>query len=333
MKGLPSIVIVTSPTRYEALVARWGTKGQAKFRIKQAVMHKTLNAPRDSKKSRSRKSQVADEELEFDLFETEFDQYKHTVQELRSKLDFGFPLTIVERKYLPTYEFRNAVVVVVVGPDGLVANTAKYVGGLPIVGVNPDPQRIDGVLLPFSVSQARRVVDRVLKQSAQLKPVTMAEAVLNDGQRLLAFNDLFIGRRSHVSARYNLRWRESSESQSSSGVIVATGAGSTGWLSSIFNMNRGINAWVGGEAGDQLKLDWGAPSLAWVVREPFASRYSQADLVAGMLDHGESLTLESLMPEGGSIFSDGVESDFLEFNSGASVTIRVAEQQAQIVVG
>lgn len=329
MQRLPSIVIVTTPTRYEALVARWGTKGQAKFRLNQAVMHLSLS---QASVSQSQEAAAANEELEFDRFESEFDQYQETVQELRAKLDFGFPLTLVERKYLPTYEFRNAVVVVVIGPDGLVANTAKYVGGLPIVGINPDPQRIDGVLLPFSVQQARRAVDAVLKQSAKLKAVTMAEAVLNDGQRLLAFNDLFIGRRSHVSARYNLRWRESSESQSSSGVIVATGAGSTGWLSSVFNMARGINNWAGGQSTQPIKMDWSASSLAWVVREPFASRYSQADLVAGMLEQGETLTLDSLMPEGGAIFSDGIETDFMDFNSGSSVSIRVAQQQAQIVM-
>ena len=92
------------------------------------------------------------------------------------------------------YEFANAVVVIVVGPDGLVANTAKYVGTLPIIGVNPDPARNDGVLLPFRAEQVRHAVDAVLNK-ASIRPVTMAEATLNDGQRLLAFNDFFVGRR------------------------------------------------------------------------------------------------------------------------------------------
>ena len=40
----------------------------------------------------------------------------------------------------------------------------------------------------------------VLGGSKVWRDVTMAQAVLNDGQRLLAVNDLFIGRRTHVSA-------------------------------------------------------------------------------------------------------------------------------------
>jgi NAD kinase len=325
-------VIVTSPTRYETLVARWGTKGQAKFRMQQAVAHKVAQSSARHTAVNQDESRQADAELEFALFQSEHDQYQATVHQVRASLDFGFPLTMVERRYLPTYEFRNAVVVVVIGPDGLVANTAKYVGDLPMVGINPDPSRIDGVLLPFTVDQVRRAVEGVIKEKANTKSVTLAEAMLNDGQRLLAFNDLFIGRRNHVSARYNLRWRDASESQSSSGVIVATGAGSTGWLSSIFNMARGINSWVGARPINSVKLDWDTRSLAWVVREPFASRYSQAELVAGILDRNETLILESLMPEGGAIFSDGIESDYLEFNSGTTVRIQVADQQAQIVV-
>lgn len=336
MLRLPTIVIVTSPTRYQSLIARWGTKGQAKFRMQQAVAHLSMNKSKREagkvKRSVMASVDTTDAEADFDMYEHEDDQYQSTVERVRSELNFGFPLTIVERRYLPTYEFRNAVVVVVIGPDGLVANAAKYVGRLPIVGVNPDPQRIDGVLLPFHIQQVRKAVDSVLKERANIKSVTMAEAELNDGQRLLAFNDLFIGRRTHVSARYNLRWRNSSESQSSSGVIVATGAGSTGWLSSVFNMTKGVNAWMGADPVDHLRLEWGSQSLAWVVREPFASRFSQANVVAGVLEKNEALVLDSLMPEGGAIFSDGIESDFLEFNSGSTVKIQVAEQQASIVV-
>jgi hypothetical protein len=295
--------------------------------MKQALAHKSLLA-----KGPAAKREMTDAEADFELYEAEQGHYQQTLEQVRGSLDLGYPLTIVERKFVPTYEFRNAMVVVVIGPDGLVANTAKYVGDLPIVGINPDPKRIDGHLLPFRASHARSVVLSVLNEKAKVRQVTLAEALLNDGQSLLAFNDLFIGRRTHVSARYNLKWKNSSESQSSSGVIVATGAGSTGWLSSVFNMMRGVNAWLGREAPRQEKLAWEDRKLVWVVREPFASRFSQAELVAGSMAAGEELILESLMPEGGAIFSDGMEQDFLEFNSGTTARIRVANQQACIVV-
>ncbi len=65
---------------------------------------------------------------------------------------------------------------------------------------------------------------------------------------------------------------------------------------------------------------------------PFVSRHSKANLVAGMLDEGEQLVVESLMPSGGVIFSDGIESDFLVFSSGTIARIGVSDQVATLVV-
>ena len=79
-------------------------------------------------------------------------------------------------------------------------------------------------------------VDNVLRNQYDHKLVSMAETKLNDGQRLLAFNDFFIGTSSHVSARYTISFGDISEFHSSSGIVVSTPAGSTGWLSSMINM-------------------------------------------------------------------------------------------------
>jgi len=223
-------------------------------------------------------------------------------------------------------------VIVTVGQDGLVANTAKYVGDLPIVAVNPDPARFDGILLPFGVGDVARAVDAVASDRADLRSVTMAAATLNDGQHLVAFNDLFIGASSHVSARYHIEHRGKEEEHSSSGVLVSTGAGSTGWMSSVMNMTRGVSRLLGAGTGRKaVTMSWDAPWLLFVVREPFRSRTSGASIVTGQVNDKSPLVIESHMPTGGVIFSDGVESDFLRFNSGARATISVAAQQARLV--
>jgi NAD(P)-dependent dehydrogenase (short-subunit alcohol dehydrogenase family) len=48
--------------------------------------------------------------------------------------------------------------------------------------------------------------------------------------------------------------------------------------------------------------------------------------------HRPRLVLHSHTPDGGVIFSDGVEADYLAFNAGAVATIGVAERKAQLVV-
>lgn len=300
------LVVVTRRTRLEELVARFNTLGQARFYIEHAGG-------------------------DFGEYAGEHDAYRRALERVRREVDFGLPRQFLDRGLLPTYTFGPADLVVTLGQDGLVANTAKYAGSQPIVGVNPDPGRFDGILLPFTPAEARSAVARVLEGNAATRAVTLAEAVLGDGQRLLAFNDLLIGARSHVSARYRMRAGERDEVQSSSGVLVSTGAGSTGWMSSVFNMAAGVARFTGGHGGTALRLDWEDRRLLWAVREPFRSRHSAADLVAGLVEPGEELLIESRMPSGGVIFSDGIEADFLDFNSGSLATVRAAGRRALLV--
>ncbi len=271
-------------------------------------------------------------EADFDVYEHEEQTYQDALERLEHELDFGVPLKVLDRQYVPSYDFSRTAAVVVLGQDGLVANTAKYVGDLPVVAVNPDPERIDGVLLPFLAEDARRVVGRVLEGRYKSRYVTLAEVRLNDGQRLKAFNDFFIGAATHVSARYTIRIGGTLEPQSSSGVLVSTGVGSTGWMSSVFNMACGVSRMLGAEIDRRVQLEWGDRRLLWAVREPFLSKTSRTSLVAGVLGEGERVVLESLMPQGGVIFSDGIDSDFLAFNAGTIAEIKTSDQRAQLVV-
>jgi NAD kinase len=301
------IVVVTRKTRLEELIERFNSRGQARFYIESAGG-------------------------DFSDYQLEHDTYRQELDGLREALDVGLKVQVIERGFVPTFLFTEHDLVVTVGQDGLVANVAKYAGAQPIVAVNPDPARFDGVLLPFLTRQARAAVEGVLRGKAHIREVTLAEAALNDGQKLLAFNDLFLGARSHISARYRIAVAGASEPQSSSGVLVATGAGSSGWLSSVFNMAAGVARFSGSDGCQAMQLAWDDPRLVFVVREPFRSKYSRADIVAGTLEAGQDLVLESLMPTAGVIFSDGIEADFLGFNSGAIARVRAAEQRARLVV-
>jgi NAD kinase len=301
------LVVVTRRTRLEELIDRFNTRGQARFYIEHAGG-------------------------DFSDYEREHDAYHRSLDQLRRDLDFGLPRQMVDRSLVPTLTFGPHDLVVTLGQDGLVANVAKYAGAQPIVGVNPDPERFDGTLLPFLASAAQDAVTQVLNGAATMRAVTLAAVQLGDGQQLLAFNDLFIGTRTHTSARYRIRAGARTEAQSSSGVLVSTGAGSTGWMSSVFNMAAGVTAFAGGAGGQPIRFTWEDPRLMFAVREPFISRHSAASIVAGWIDADQEIYFESLMPSGGVIFSDGIEADYLEFNSGAIGRVRAASQRAMLVV-
>lgn len=301
------IVLVTRKTRLEELIERFNTHAQAKFYIEHAGG-------------------------DFAAYVREHDAYQASLGIVRRSIEAGLKIQVMDRTLVPTCVFTKEDLIVTLGQDGLVANTAKYVGGQPILAVNPDPARFDGILLPFDPVTLRPALHQALAGEIQARAITMAEARLKDGQRVLGFNDLFIGAQSHISARYRIYSSGRTEDHSSSGIIVSTGAGSTGWLSSIFNETAGIVMFLGGSTIQPVRLAWDEQRLLFVVREPFASRHSQAGIVAGIVDPKTPLTLESQMPVGGVIFSDGVEADRLDFNSGAIATIGIAGEKANLVL-
>lgn len=313
------LVVVTRKTRLEELTQRFVTRAQARFYIEHAG------------------GDFAEYEQEHAAYGRSLDTVRRALARDRT----GLKWQELDRSLIATYLFAPTDLVVTVGQDGLVANVAKYTGAQPIVAVNPDPARFDGVLLPWTPASVHVAVERTLAARAVVREVTLAQAQLADGQRLLAFNELFVGARTHVSARYRIRAGKAEEAQSSSGVLVSTGAGTTGWMSSVFNMARGVSRFAatlgsqhaGGSASiPDLRLGWEDPRLLFAVREPFASKHSSASLIAGFVAPEEELVIESLMPTGGVIFSDGVESDFLTFDSGAVARVRAAAQRARLIV-
>jgi hypothetical protein len=199
--------------------------------------------------------------------------------------------------------------------------------------LNPDPSRWDGILLPFAPEEIGQILPSIASDSRTTRKVTMAEARLSDGQRLLAVNDLFIGPRSHTSALYEITHRGRTEFQSSSGLIVSTGMGLTAWLKSVVTGSLAISAAVTGSPNSGYQpLPWDAPELVFAVREPFPSRASQTSLVFGRVDGQEQLHLRSRMADNGVIFSDGMEVDFLRFTAGMEAVIAPADRHGCLVV-
>jgi NAD kinase len=303
------IILVTRTTRLDELITRFNTLEQAKFYVEH------LGA-------------------DFGDYEAEHRTYREALRATELQLRELGRVQVLDRVFLTNFVFGPEDTVVVLGQDGLVANTMKYASGLPVVAVNPDPRRWDGILLPFRVNDVREVALEVFAGKRRSRSIAMAKASLNNGQVLYGVNDLFIGHRSHISARYELALGKQHERHSSSGIIVSTGLGSTGWLKSVLAGARGIGSALGTpfETDILKQFRWESEYLYYSVREPFPSRTSDASLVFGKVTRKEPLRIVSQMPESGVIFSDGIEADYLEFNSGTQAVIGVADRKGLLVV-
>ena len=308
------IVLIVRRTRLDDLITRFNTEEQARFYVEH------LGA-------------------DFSDYQTEDWTYKDAVRETENLLSHHGRIQVVDRAFVPNFIFGPRDTVVALGQDGLAANVLKYLDGQLLIGVNPDQARWEGVLVPFTVSDLDLVIPEVFAEKRPVSEVTMAQAVLNTGETLSAVNDLFIGPRSHTSARYTIRIGDRTENHSSSGIIVSTGLGSTGWLRSIVAGATGITAALTGQSLQTKKgkalgepFAWNADHLRFSVREPWPSKTSSAKITFGRITAAKPLVLVSQMPENGVIFSDGIESDFLRFNAGTEATVSVADKKGYLVV-
>ncbi len=311
MAEYEKIIVITKKTALQELIERFNTREQARFYLEHAG-------------------------ASFAEYQAAHDAYEQALARVKAALPSGVRSQFIERAFLPNFTFGDRDLVVTLGPDGLVVNTAKYLNGQPLLALNPDPQRIDGILIPFRVEAAEAAINGVLRGQWGRRRIAMAKAELNDGQTLTAVNDLFVGQQTHVSARYQLCLEKRREDQSSSGIIISTGAGSTGWFRSVVTGAAGVmTAFAAPEeiqaARESYRFDWESDYLCYSVREPFVSKTSSAQLVFGRIEAEQTLEVVSYMPQNGVIFSDGIEEDYLPFNSGSIARIGLAETRVNLV--
>lgn len=291
----PRAVFITRETDYELLIARHATRDQVRFFLE------------------SRGQSI-------DAVEARHRHFEKALHLVRSATPADWRQTVVARKDFDRFLFGPEDIVVAVGQDGLVANVAKYLDGQPVLGVNPDPSQYDGVLVRHAPETAARSFRAILAGDCAIERLTMAQARRDDGEHLLALNEIFVGHASHQSARYEIDIGGRREFQSSSGVIVATGTGATGWARSIMEAT-----------GTALPLARDEEALDYFVREPFPSVATGATIRAGRIEAAEKVAITSRLNDGGVVFADGIEQDFLDFGWGRRIEIGVADNAVRLV--
>ncbi|MEV0778324.1 hypothetical protein ACIBLA_21600 [Streptomyces sp. NPDC050433] len=289
----PRAVLVHRTTEYEELLARHGTHGQAAFFLS--------SRDRDIREVAERHHRT-----------------RRALTDVAAAVPHRWRQSRVERTDLDRFLFGPEDVVVVVGQDGLVANAAKYLSGQPVVGIDTDPGRNPGVLVRHRAADAAPLLKAAVAGRGGVDELTMVEAVADDGQRLLALNEICLGPAGHQTVRYRLRPdgrlpSPEAEAQASSGVLVGTGTGATGWLRSLWR-----------ERGSTLPLPGPADRrLLWFVREAWPSPTTGTSLVSGALTPAQQLCL-TVESDRLIAFGDGMEADALTLTWGQTVRVGVS---------
>ncbi|WP_203338115.1 hypothetical protein [Nocardioides limicola] len=292
MSLAPRVVVVHRRTELEELLARHGTLGQAAFFLS--------SRGRDLAEVQARHGAT-----------------RRAIDRVAGAIPVDWRRGAVERADLDRFLFAPGDIVVVVGQDGLVANVAKYLDGQPTIGIDVDPGRNPGVL----VRHRPDAVDDLLRRTDECRELTMVEATSDDGQRLVALNEVFVGHPSHQTARYRLAAPAGGvERQASSGLIVASGTGATGWCRSIWESRHSTRQLPGPTE----------QRLAWFVREAWPSPATGVGQVEGELLTDDALTVE-VESDRLVAFGDGMESDALSLSWGQRVRVGLAPQRLRLV--
>ena len=306
-RGMNKIVLVTRKTRLQELVYKYNTVEQARFYIEHSG-------------------------ADFSDYLKEDQVYRQAVAQVKDAAEKYARVQEIDRDFAANMIFGEKDIVIAVGQDGLVVNVMKYLDAQPLIGVNPDTSRWDGVLLPFEAGDMMKLLPKAIAGNYVSKQVTMAQAFSKDGQSLLAVNDLFIGCRTHTSARYDITWNRETENHSSSGIIISTGLGSTGWYKSVMAQTQRIAQFFGCGPIPYSLPKWSDEKLTFIVREPYPSCSTQTSIAYGQIGAQDHFHVTSKMPVNGVVFSDGIESDVIEFNAGTEIDVKIASRKGHLVV-
>lgn len=208
--------------------------------------------------------------------------------------------------------------VIAVGGDGTLLRASHLIEDTPVLHVSSGSNVNEAFFSMATNKDANKKIGLLRKGKYKVIPLVRLEATLN-GKRLpfKALNEVYAGSKTpYHTARYKLVIGGKGEEQKSSGVLVATPAGS--------------NAWARSAGGKVLPLT--AKKMQYVIREPYVGRLTKPKMLRGVLGANQKVTIVSDIWEKhkGIVVIDSHKREF-SFNKGAMLVVKTAKQQLNLI--
>jgi NAD+ kinase len=202
-----------------------------------------------------------------------------------------------------------------VGGDGTFLEVARYALDLPVLGVNSDPERSTAFFCAANRSTIRAHLEALLAGNVGEVRLARLQVTINDRPLpYYALNDLLVAHANPAAmTSYTLHLGTVSEPQRSSGLWIATAAGST----------AAIRA-----AGGRI-LPLRSRKLQYLVREPYGGDRSRYRLLKGMVGPETPLEVTSKTRRG-RLFIDGPHLRF-SLGLGAVLTVTTAATPLRVL--
>jgi len=190
---------------------------------------------------------------------------------------------------------RQAELVIIVGGDGTFLDAARYIKGIPMIGINPFPDSSEGFYTIKKYQRFEYILNNIFSGTENELVIQRLDIILN-GKSITypVLNDILISHKvPALMTRFIMKYQAKEYYFKCSGVWVSTPSGSTG-----ANKSAG---------GKMIELD--AQQFQFVVREPYTGTLTKEQISNGILDKTEFLTITSKM-DNGKIFLDGALTNY-----------------------
>lgn len=226
----------------------------------------------------------------------------------------------ISREKLTREIAANSDLVIAFGGDNHFQYVSHFIDNGLIMGINSDPLTSEGSLVYFTIKDFKNTLKKLEKGDFQVEEWTRLEAGLNANYIGLATCDYFLGEseRKYMS-RHILELKGKKEEQKCSGLLIITGAGSTGWYNSAYRYLNMI----------ENKFSKTKKSARFLATEPYKGRLSGYSMSEGTLEKGEELIVHSLNDDNGILSVDSLEDH--NFNRGATTVIRISDKSLNVI--
>ncbi len=246
------------------------------------------------------------------------EEQEATLSKVKNTLKrYNFDFRLVDREHLGKEKFGGMGLVIAVGGDGTFLRASQFVGKQLIFGVNADIKNKEGFFMQTHKKNFESKFRRITKNNFRVRQFPRLESYV-DGKKIetIALNEFFIGpRKSYHAAKYVISIDGKKERQKSSGVLVATAAGSWAWAKACHNK--------------PLPLD--SKKFQFVVREPYEGKvFKDYRLKYGILGKNQKVTVISHMLDG-IVVADSVGKEF-NVKYGHKAVVKLADKSKNLRV-
>ncbi len=199
------------------------------------------------------------------------------------KKDFpNIKITKVWKNIISKNHLKEVDLVISIGGDGTFLSAAHFIENTPILGVNSDTNRSEGALTTIKYSQLNKKIRQILENKVKIRDYTREKIIIHQKNKKIetenALNETFFGNiNPHHTTNYEINYKNKTEPQKSSGIVISTGTGSTAWYHSMGGFSFGREK----------------KQLRFRIRELYKRKIHKSKIKKGKINPNEKLTIVS----------------------------------------